>query len=120
MTLGVTLGTIALSVYLYIIIPKGFFPQQDVGRLSGTIVADQSTSFQAMRNRVEQLLRICMDDPAVDTLNAYVGGGGGGGGGSALNQGRLNITLKPLAERKMSSDEVIAQTAAEAGPRSRC
>ncbi len=109
LTLAVTLATVALSVYLYIIIPKGFFPQQDVGRLSGTIVADQSTSFQAMRNRVEQLLRICVDDPAVDTLNAYVGGGGGGGGGSALNQGRLNITLKPLAERKMSSDEVIAR-----------
>jgi multidrug efflux pump len=108
-TLGVTLGTIALSVYLYIIVPKGFFPQQDVGRLSGTIVADQSTSFQAMRNRVVQLLKICMDDPSVDTLNAYVGGGGGGGGGSSVNQGKLNITLKPLAERKMSSDDVIAR-----------
>ena len=81
LTLAVTLTTVALSVYLYVIIPKGFFPQQDVGRLSGSIVADQATSFQAMRTRVEQLLKICMGDPAVDSLNAYVGGGGGGGGG---------------------------------------
>ncbi len=108
LTLAVTLATVALSVYLYIIIPKGFFPQQDVGRLSGTIIADQATSFQAMRDRVVQLLKICMADPAVDSLNAYVGVGGGGGG-SALNQGRMNVTLKPLNERKMSSDEVIAR-----------
>ena len=108
LTLAVTLCTVALSVYLYIIVPKGFFPQQDVGRLSGTIIADQATSFQAMQERVTQLLKVCMDDPAVDSLNAYIGVGGGGGG-SALNQGRLNVTLKPLAERKMSSDEVIAR-----------
>ena len=107
LVLAVTLCTIALSVYLYIIVPKGFFPQQDVGRLSGTIIADQATSFQAMRDHVKTLLKIVMDDPAVETLNAYVGGSGGGG--SALNQGKLNVTLKPLAQRGVSSDEVIAR-----------
>jgi multidrug efflux pump len=109
LTLAVTLATVALSVFLYIKVPKGFFPQQDVGRLSGTILADQATSFQAMREHVKTLIAICSQDPAVDTLNAYVGGGGGGGGGSALNQGRLMIALKPLAERGVSADEVIAR-----------
>ena len=108
--LVVTLSTIALSVYLYIIVPKGFFPQQDAGRITGSIIADQSTSFQAMRGRVIQLLKIVNDDPAVDTLNAYVGGGGGGGGGGpSVNSGRVNIALKPLGVRKISSDEVIAR-----------
>ena len=105
--LAVTLTTIALTVYLYIIVPKGFFPQQDVGRLSGTIIADQATSFQAMRDRVLTLVKIVLQDPAVESLNAYVGGGGGGG--SALNAGRMNVTLVALKERKISSDEVIAR-----------
>jgi multidrug efflux pump len=109
LTLAVTIVTLALTVYLYIIIPKGFFPQQDVGRISGTILADQATSFQAMRDHVLQLVKICMQDPAIDNLNAYVGGGGGGGGGSALNSGRMNIALIPLKDRKMSTDEVIAR-----------
>jgi multidrug efflux pump len=108
--LMVTLTTIALSVYLYIIVPKGFFPQQDVGRINGTIIADQATSFQAMRDRVVQFVNIVQTDPAVESLNAYVGGGGGGGGGSSINQGRMNITLRPLAERGgISTDEVIAR-----------
>jgi multidrug efflux pump len=105
----VTLTTITLSVYLYIIVPKGFFPQQDVGRMSGTIIADQATSFQAMRDRMVQLVKIVGEDPAVESLNAYVGGGGGGGGGGGINQGRMNITLTPLKKRGMSTDEVIAR-----------
>ncbi len=106
----VTLSTVALSVYLYVIVPKGFFPQQDVGRISGTIIADQATSFQAMRERVVELLKIVQSDPAVESLNAYVGGGGGGGGGSSINQGRMNITLYPLDKRGgVSTDEVIAR-----------
>ncbi len=109
LTLTVTLATIALTVYLYIIIPKGFFPQQDVGRISGTILADQATSFQAMRDHVLQLVKIVAEDPSVDNLNAYVGGGGGGGGGAAINSGRMNIALYPLKQRKISTDEVIAR-----------
>ncbi len=109
-TLAVTLGTLALTVYLYIIVPKGFFPQQDVGRLSGTIIADQATSFQAMRDHVIQLLKIVMADPAVDNTNVYVGSGGGpGGGAGAINNGKMNIQLKPLKVRGVSGDEVIAR-----------
>ncbi|HLW75872.1 MAG TPA: efflux RND transporter permease subunit, partial [Bryobacteraceae bacterium] len=105
--LATTLSTIALTVYLYIIVPKGFFPQQDVGRISGSIIADQATSFQAMREHVLALLKIVMEDPAVENVNVYVGGSGGGG--SALNTGRMNVELKPLKERGLSSDEVIAR-----------
>jgi multidrug efflux pump len=111
LTMLVTLTTLALTVYLYIVIPKGFFPQQDVGRISGTIVADQAISFQAMRNHIVELLKIVMEDPAVQTVNAYVGTGGSpGGGAGAINNGKLNITLKRLAERGgLSSDQVIAR-----------
>ena len=70
----VTLSTIALTIYFYVIIPKGFFPQQDTGRLSGQIMADQATSFQAMRSRVLQIVNVVMRDPAVDSLSAYTGG----------------------------------------------
>jgi multidrug efflux pump len=106
--LATTLTTICLTVYLYIIVPKGFFPQQDVGRLSGTIIADQATSFQAMRDHVVQLIKIVMQDPAIDNLNVSVGGSGMGGGG-ALNNGRMNVQLKPLKERGVTGDEVIAR-----------
>src|ERR1700722_14785223 len=106
----VTLCTVGLSVYLYVVIPKGFFPQQDVGRMSGTIIADQATSFQAMRDRVVLLLKIVMADPAVENTNVYVGSGGGpGGGAGAINNGKMNIQLKPLAVRGASGDEVIAR-----------
>jgi len=106
--LAVTLCTIALTVYLYLIVPKGFFPQQDVGRISGSILADQATSFQAMRDHVLQLVRIVLQDPAVDNVNADVGAGSGGGG-SALNAGRMNIALRPLKDRGVSTDQVIAR-----------
>jgi len=106
----VTLGTVALTIYLYAAVPKGFFPQQDVGRISGTVVADQATSFQAMRDHVVQLLKIVMQDPAVDNLNVYVGAGGAtGGGAGAINNGRMNIQLTPLKDRKISADQVIAR-----------
>ena len=107
LTLAVTLSTIGLSVYLYIVIPKGFFPQQDTGRLMGQIQADQATSFQAMRERVIQVDQVVMEDPGIESLNAFVGGGGFGGG--SVNAGRMFVTLKPLSERKISADEVIAR-----------
>ncbi|MGA3188284.1 MAG: multidrug efflux RND transporter permease subunit [Bryobacteraceae bacterium] len=106
-TLVVTLSTLAFTVYLYIAIPKGFFPQQDTGRLSGSIQADQATSFQAMKERLIQLNDVVLQDPAVDTLNSYTGAGGFGGGGT--NAGRMFVTLKPLEVRKINSDEVIAR-----------
>jgi multidrug efflux pump len=106
-TLAVLLGTIALNVYLFIHTPKGFFPQQDGGRLSGAIQADQDTSFQTMQKLVLRMSKIVQDDPAVDVVNASTGDSGGGGGGT--NTARLFISLKPLEERKISADYVIAR-----------
>jgi multidrug efflux pump len=105
LTLAVTLATIGLSVYLYVIIPKGFFPQQDTGRLTGLIQADQATSFQAMRERVIQVVNAIMKDPDVESIIAF--SGGGGGGGSTLNTGRMFISLR--TERKLTADQVIAR-----------
>ncbi|HUI41856.1 MAG TPA: multidrug efflux RND transporter permease subunit [Terriglobia bacterium] len=101
-TLCVLLATIALNIYLYIRVPKGFFPQQDNGRLMGAIQADQDTSFQAMNNVLLQMVDIIDRDPAVDNVNGWVGGG-------TLNSARMFISLKPLAERKISADQVIAR-----------
>ncbi len=74
--LAVTLATMGLSVYLYVIIPKGFFPQQDTGRLSGNIQAAQDISFQAMRQKLTEVVEIIQSDPAVDTVMGFTGGGG--------------------------------------------
>jgi multidrug efflux pump len=94
-----------LSIYLYVIIPKGFFPQQDTGRLSGNIQASQDISFQAMSQKLTEVVEIIQSDPAVDTVMGF----SGGGGGSTTNTGRLFISLKPLEERKLSGDQVIAR-----------
>ena len=75
-TLAVLLATIALNVYLFIHVPKGFFPQQDNGRIMGAIQADQDTSFQAMDKILRQMVNIVAADPAVDTVNGFTGGGG--------------------------------------------
>jgi multidrug efflux pump len=107
-TLLVLLTTIGLNVYLFLRVPKGFFPQQDTGRMSGQIIADQDTSFQSMDKTLLQMVNIVAADPAVDTVNGFTGGGGGGGGGaSTLNQGRMFISLKPLAERKITVDFIM-------------
>jgi multidrug efflux pump len=107
-TLLVLLATVGLTVYLYVAVPKGFFPQQDSGRLTGSIQADQDTSFQAMADKVQQLAAVVGQDPAVENLVAFAGGSGGGGGGG-VNTGRMFITLKDLDLRKMSADQVIAR-----------
>jgi multidrug efflux pump len=101
-TLAILLATIALNVYLYVRVPKGFFPQQDNGRMMGAIMADQDTSFQAMEKILLQMVNIVKADPAVDTVNGWVGGG-------TLNSARMFISLKPLAERKITADLVIAR-----------
>jgi multidrug efflux pump len=100
----VTLATIGVSIYLYVVIPKGFFPQQDTGTLFGIITADQSSSFQAMRERLEQFAKIVGEDPAVASVMAFTGGFAG-----ASNSGRMFVMLKPLAERQVSGDQVIAR-----------
>jgi multidrug efflux pump len=101
LTLMVLLATIALNVYLFMIIPKGFFPDQDTGRLQGSMLADQDTSFTAMNQRLQQMIKIVLDDPATQSLAGFTGGGGG------LNTARMFITLKDLKDRK-SADEIIA------------
>jgi multidrug efflux pump len=98
--------TIGLNVLLYIIIPKGFFPQQDVGRLNGNIQADQSISFQAMQTKLNDFVRLVREDPDVVNVIAFTGGGGFGGG---RNTGSMFVTLKPLGVRKSNADEVIAR-----------
>ncbi|SFI55737.1 multidrug efflux RND transporter permease subunit [Planctomicrobium piriforme] len=107
-TMAVTLSTIAFTVYLYIIIPKGFFPQQDTGRLTGNIVADQDISFQAMSGLLRQFAAKVSEDPAVSSVVAFAGGGGGGGG-SASNSARMFIGLKPRSERKETADQIVAR-----------
>src|SRR5271154_452517 len=104
-TLMVLAATIALNVYLFIHVPKGFFPQQDNGRLNGTIIADQDTSFQAMEKSLQRMVQIVKKDPAVDTVAGYTGGSGGYG--NTLNTARMQIQLKPLAERGVSVYDVI-------------
>src|SRR5439155_1141859 len=98
----VTLATVVFTVYLYASIPKGFFPQQDTGRLMGGIQADQNTSFQAMSRRLMQFAATVKDDPAVDNVIAFAGGGG------TANTARMFVSLKPLSERKLSADRIIA------------
>jgi multidrug efflux pump len=105
-TMLLLLGTVALNVYLYIAVPKGFFPQQDTGRIIGNIQADQSISFQAMRTKLTRFVDIVQQDPAVDTVTGSIGGGGFGGG---RNTGQMFISLKPRSERDVSADQIVAR-----------
>jgi multidrug efflux pump len=100
--------TIALNVLLFTVIPKGFFPQEDTGLITGGIVADQSISFQRMKGKLAQLMAIVQADPAVESVAGYTGAGSGGGS-SQTNTGSVYVLLKPLSVRKISSDEVIAR-----------
>ena len=96
------MATIALNAYLFMIVPKGFFPDQDTGRLQGSIVADQDTSFTAMNQRLQQMIKIVLGDKDVEWLAGFTGGGGG------LNTARMFVTLKPLSQRK-TADQIIAE-----------
>jgi len=98
----ILLVTVCLNIYLYVIIPKGFFPQQDTGRLSGFIQADQSISFQAMRLKLASFVDIVRADPAVENVVAFTGG-------QQRNTGQMFVQLKPLSERKESADKIIAR-----------
>jgi multidrug efflux pump len=95
-------ATIGLNVYLYVIVPKGFLPQQDTGRIFGFIQADQSISFQAMRGKVVEFLDIVMTDPDVVNVAAFTGGG-------QRNTGRMFMSLKPLRERSATAEQIAAR-----------
>jgi multidrug efflux pump subunit AcrB len=99
------LGAIALNVWLFVIVPKGFFPNQDTGRLFGSLRADQSTSFQAMTKKMAQAVEVIRADPAVDNVSAFTGGGRGGG----ANNASFFVNLKPLAERGVPAEKVIGR-----------
>jgi multidrug efflux pump len=105
--LGVAVGAAALNVYLYIIVPKGFFPQQDTGRMGGTTRGSQDIAFDSMSVKQKQLAQMVLEDPAVLSVTAFAGGGGPGGGSN--NVGRMFIALKPLKDRpgRISADQVV-------------
>jgi multidrug efflux pump len=100
LTMLILLGTVVLNVALYVIVPKGFFPQQDTGQLTGRIQADQSISFSAMRQKLEDFIEIVRADPAVENVVGFTSGG---------NTGSMHVKLKPLAERKESADKVVVR-----------
>jgi multidrug efflux pump len=100
----IAVGTLVLSVWLYIIIPKGFFPIQDTGVIQGISQAPEATSFAAMSVRQQSLARVILQDPAVESLSSFIGIDGTN---TTLNSGRFQINLKPLADRHMSATEVI-------------
>ncbi len=102
LTMLVFLATVLLNIHLYVTIPKGFFPQQDTGRIVGGIRADQSISFQAMRRKFRQFMEIIRTDPAIESAAGFTGG-------FQTNSGFVFASLKPLAERKESADQVIAR-----------
>ena len=102
LTILVFLATVLLNIHLYVTIPKGFFPQQDTGRIVGGIRADQSISFQAMRRKFRQFVGIMRADPAIESVAGFTGG-------FQTNSGFVFASLKPLAERKESADQVIAR-----------
>src|SRR5437660_2348967 len=103
LTLLITIGTACLSIYLYVIVPKGFFPQQDTGRMFGAVQAAQDISFEALRGKMSQFVNIVKTDLAVSTVVGFAGGG------ATSNTGRMFTTLKPLNERKLSADQVIGR-----------
>jgi multidrug efflux pump len=103
-TLFVALGTLVLTVILYVIVPKGFFPVQDTGIIQGISEASQTISFPAMEQKQQQLSEVILKDPAVESLSSFIGIDGTN---QTLNSGRMLINLKPLNQRKMSASDVI-------------
>jgi hydrophobic/amphiphilic exporter-1 (mainly G- bacteria), HAE1 family len=103
-TLCIFFATVALSVYLFVLIPKGFFPQQDNGFLTAVSEMPQDISFAEMKRRQVELNTIVQADPAVDSIAMFIGGGG-----TALNSGRMYITLKPREERDAGAQQIIAR-----------
>ncbi|AEJ13628.1 multidrug transporter subunit MdtB [Pseudomonas plecoglossicida] len=104
LTLLVAVASLALTVFLYMVVPKGFFPVQDTGVIQGISEAPQSTSFAAMSERQQALSKVILQDPAVQSLSSYIGVDGDN---ATLNSGRLLINLKPHGERDVTASEVI-------------
>jgi multidrug efflux pump len=107
LVLLIFIATIGLNMYLFVVVPKGFFPQQDTGRIVGSLQADQSISFQSMSVKLRQLIDIVRADPAVDHVVGFTGVGSGGGY-AQINTGNVYVSLKPISQRP-SVDEVIAR-----------
>ena len=105
-TLLVTIGTLVATIILFLIVPKGFFPVQDTGVILGISEAPQTVSFQSMATRQQKLVDIVMQDPAVESVSSFIGVDGTN---TTLNSGRLQINLKPLADRGVSATDVIAR-----------
>jgi multidrug efflux pump len=105
LVLMIAFATLGLNVLLYIVIPKDFFPQQDTGRLVGSIIADQDTSFQSMKQKIQSLVDIADKDRGVSSVIGFTGGGGG----TTTNTGRVFIALKPVGERKATADQIIGR-----------
>src|SRR5581483_9223535 len=103
-TLLVAVATLVLTVLLFMIVPKGFFPVQDTGVIQGISQAPQSTSFEAMQQRQQQLVNVILQDPAVESLSSFIGVDGTN---VTMNSGRIQINLKPLGDRGVSATEVI-------------
>ncbi|MGO9206103.1 MAG: efflux RND transporter permease subunit, partial [Candidatus Limnocylindrales bacterium] len=103
LVLMVAIGTLVLNVLLWVVIPKDFFPQQDTGRLVGSIIADQDISFQSVSKKIQRLAAIAKEDPAVATVIAFTGGGGG----TTTNTGRVFMSLKPRNQRTASASQVV-------------
>src|SRR5579863_5758745 len=103
-TLLVAVGTLALTVFLYIIIPKGFFPVHDTGVIQGISQAPQSISYKAMAAKQKQIADVILQDPAVQSLSSFIGADGTN---TTLNSGRISINLKPLEQRNISASDVI-------------
>jgi multidrug efflux pump len=105
LTLTVTILTFVLTIYLYILVPKGFFPQQDAGRIGGQVIGQQDVSFYAMKPKVDAIAKIVKEDPGVQNVMSFVGSGPGGGGGTS---GFMFVSLKPHAEREKHGDSAEA------------
>ena len=103
-TLVVAVATLLLTIVLYVIVPKGFFPVQDTGIILGISEAPQTVSFPAMADRQQALARVILDDPAVASLSSFIGIDGTN---TTMNSGRIQINLKPLEERRASATEII-------------
>jgi multidrug efflux pump len=103
-TLLVALATLMLTIFLYIIIPKGFFPVQDTGVIQGISQAPQTIGYRAMAKKQQELAKVILDDPAVESLSSFIGADGTN---TTTNSGRISINLKPLDQRKMNASDVI-------------